>query len=142
MPLRIISKSSDTERKSLIIGIKNEPTTQDVLRYMVASSSARSVNAQYRAMMYPAPLCRKGFRAFPPEIRQMIFRETLPWNGKTPALLKALRGDKVLYQEALHLFFQLNSYNLSCENGWSFGYGTAMKTKTIKTVRSLNVHIT
>jgi hypothetical protein len=89
-------------------------------------------------MMYAAPLCRKGFRAFPPEIRQMIFREAFPWNGKTPALLKALRGDKVLYNEALHLF-QLNSYNLSYKNGWSFGDSAAMKTKTIKTVRSLHI---
>jgi hypothetical protein len=89
-------------------------------------------------MMYAAPLCRKGNRAFPPEIRQMIFREAFPWNRKTPALLKALRGDKVLYNEALHLF-QLNSYNLSYKNGWSFGDSAAMKTKTIKTVRSLHI---
>jgi hypothetical protein len=71
----------------------------------------------------------------------MIFREALPWNGKAPSLLNALRGQKELYEEALHLFFQLNSYSLSWINRWSFGNSATMRTKTIETVRSLKVYI-
>jgi hypothetical protein len=97
MPVQIISKSTELESESLIIGIKNEPTTQAVLRYMAASSKARPANVKYEAG--PAALLwNKGFHALPPELRQIIFRMVLKWNGKTPALLKALRPDQLLYE--------------------------------------------
>ena len=138
--MQIISKSTELESESLIIGIKNEPTTQAVLRYMVASSKARPANVKYEAGP-AAPLWNKGFHALPPELRQMIFRMVLEWNGKTPALLKALRPDQLLYEEALHLFFQINPYNLERKNGWSFEEIAGTKRKTVESVYRLNILI-
>lgn len=49
----------------------------------------------------------------------MIFKLALPkfWNGKTPSLIVALRGQQELYFEALEIYqktdnFQLGSYNV------------------------------
>jgi hypothetical protein len=39
----------------------------------------------------------------PREIRDKIFSEAIEWNGTTPVLIAALRGDPVLYQEALRI---------------------------------------
>jgi hypothetical protein len=39
----------------------------------------------------------------PREIRDKIFYEAIEWDGKTPVLIAALRGDPMLYQEALRI---------------------------------------
>jgi hypothetical protein len=42
----------------------------------------------------------------PPELREAIFKPLLvDWDGKTPNLVKALRPDKQLYNEALAIFY-------------------------------------
>lgn len=47
----------------------------------------------------PIPL-----RQIPVEVRLMIFRDALEsWEGKTPSLITALRGDQKMYQEAIEV---------------------------------------
>ena len=38
-------------------------------------------------------------------------------DGKTPALLLALRGDKALYLQALKMFYQVNEVELRWQEG-------------------------
>jgi hypothetical protein len=40
------------------------------------------------------------------------------WTGKTPALIVALRGDPDLYHEALHVFYNTNTFAFSKRNDW------------------------
>jgi hypothetical protein len=70
-------------------------------------------------------LSARGLHAFPPEIRQMIFEETMHWNGHAPPLLQALRSEVLLgipqiYYEALEVLLKQNAYCLSQRNNWSF----------------------
>jgi len=58
----------------------------------------------------------------PPELREAIFKPLLvDWNGKTPNLIKALRPDRKLYNEALGVFYRHNIFTFHEGNGWSFG---------------------
>lgn len=54
------------------------------------------------------------FYKFPMEVRAVIFYYVLcnSWHGKSPNLLKALRGDRCLYFEALPIFYMHNVYDL------------------------------
>ena len=50
-----------------------------------------------------------ALRRFPTELRDMIFKDCLQIEeGKSPALLIALRGDKELYEEALEVYYKTN----------------------------------
>ncbi|KAF4635129.1 hypothetical protein G7Y89_g2960 [Cudoniella acicularis] len=93
------------------------------------------------ATMTNQPLCGKGFRAFPPEIRLMVFRACLEntFHGKIPELIKALRGDPNLYAEAMTVFYKTNTFSLRKQNDWSFG---DMEDAAIKTIKSLRVDST
>src|ERR1700738_3623560 len=64
----------------------------------------------------PSNLLRK----FPPEIREHIFNFTLDncWEGKTPALLKVLHGDREVYMEAIKVFYRTNTFFSNRYNGW------------------------
>jgi hypothetical protein len=43
------------------------------------------------------------FRKFPPEIREIIFKEAIEWDGKMPGLIVALRGARGTLQiERVH----------------------------------------
>ncbi|TVY89155.1 hypothetical protein LAWI1_G005798 [Lachnellula willkommii] len=55
------------------------------------------------------------------EIDQIFRPLCIEWNGKTPDLIKALRPDKKLYQEALYIFYRNNRFVLHKGNGWTFG---------------------
>lgn len=55
----------------------------------------------------------RNLRNLPPEVRNLIYQAALVWNGKTPALLAALRADPMLYQEAMTVFCQINTFCLS-----------------------------
>jgi hypothetical protein len=64
--------------------------------------------------------CR--LHTLPPELRQEIFKPLLiNWNGKTPNLIKALRPDEKLYNEAWALFCAFNVFTFHTKNGWGFG---------------------
>jgi hypothetical protein len=58
----------------------------------------------------------------PPEILEKIFfPNALGWNGRTLALIVAVRGDKVLYEKTLQLFYKNNTCVLHEANEWSLG---------------------
>jgi hypothetical protein len=62
---------------------------------------------------------RNILRRFPPEIRAEIFKHTLgSWDNKTPALIKALRGDHEVYLEAMKVFYRINEFFSSRRNNW------------------------
>jgi len=71
------------------------------------------------------PLSDKGFYAFPPEIREIIFQHHFAgsggWrerrDGKTPVLIKALHKSK-LQIEAIEAFTQRKAFKLWERNGW------------------------
>ncbi|TGO59993.1 hypothetical protein BCON_0039g00240 [Botryotinia convoluta] len=56
-----------------------------------------------------------GFYKFPLKVRAIIFFYVLcdSWHGKSPNFLKALRGDRRLYFEALPIFYKYNVYEIS-----------------------------
>lgn len=62
-----------------------------------------------------APL---AFERFPLEIVQAIFRDAISWEGKRVALIDAVRGHKVFYEEALKALSSVGvfciSRNISC----------------------------
>jgi hypothetical protein len=84
------------------------------------------------------PLSSAGLRAFPVEIRDMIydFSNVLFWTGKTPALIVALRGDQELYREVLELFYRNNTFTLHGANEWKTG---DMSIAALNTIRTLKV---
>ena len=84
-------------------------------------------------------LSDKGFRAFAPEIREMIFEGALAgtWNGKTPALIQALRGSK-LYLEAIDVFTKTNTFRLHEGNGWSWD---PMPPQSLKHIKALQIDL-
>jgi len=62
---------------------------------------------------YAATKSPLSLRRFPPEIRLMIFCDCIHFqDGKTPAILVALRSDSELYYEALQLFYERNYFTL------------------------------
>jgi hypothetical protein len=89
-------------------------------------------------MIVSKPLSAAGLRAFPPEIREMIFyfSNALVWTGKTPALIVALRADQVLYGEVLELFCKWNTFKLHGPNQWKTG---DMSLSAIETIRALEI---
>jgi hypothetical protein len=56
------------------------------------------------------------FRKFPPEIREIIFKEAIEWDGKMPNLIVALRGDPELYFEAHEVLCKSNVFIMSNRN--------------------------
>lgn len=71
--------------------------------------------------MRSTPLTDEGLRAFPPEIRELIFIAGFAghWQrgGYIPGFLKALRADPELYGEGLNVFIKTNVYRLCDANG-------------------------
>ena len=56
-----------------------------------------------------------------PELRDMIFASSLvQTDGKTPALLIALRPDEELYAQALKVFYQVNELKVRWQGGLSW----------------------
>jgi hypothetical protein len=64
----------------------------------------------------------------------MIFELALSWDGKTPALLAALRGDTALYQEAFQVFRKTNYFSLMHPNRSS----GPMSDKAMQTILRLD----
>jgi hypothetical protein len=66
----------------------------------------------------PSNLLRK----FPPEIREEIFKLTVgDWDDKTPALIKAIRGDREMYLEVMKIFYRINTFCSRRRNSWGKG---------------------
>jgi hypothetical protein len=58
-----------------------------------------------------------------------------PWDGKMPAIIKALRADSELQQEAMSVFAKHQVYVLHVGNSWSFQDMLSTAMLTIKNVR-------
>lgn len=64
-----------------------------------------------------------GIKSLPGELRELIFSFVLsaPWDGKTPALIAALRPEREMYGECIFVFRRhLHTYVLHCKNDWSW----------------------
>lgn len=84
-------------------------------------------------------LTSQGFRAFAPEIRKMIFEECLHYKGETPDLLKALRTDPLLYEEALAIYNKINTVvTLNLANNWDH---TVIEKKKLKHGKILKIEV-
>ncbi|KAE9381214.1 hypothetical protein N431DRAFT_551368 [Stipitochalara longipes BDJ] len=96
----------------------------------------RSQRKKCAEMATPAGKNKNPLYKLPPELRQEIFRPMLiPWNGKTPNLIKALRADQKLYHEALEVFYKQNLFKLHRANGWSFGDMTKEAVLSIEKIK-------
>jgi hypothetical protein len=86
---------------------------------------------------YAATKSPLSLRRFPPEIRHMIFCDCVHFkDGKTPAILVALRGDPELYYEALQLFYERNYFTLK----WStVDLYRTMSVNALKNILHLNI---
>jgi hypothetical protein len=72
----------------------------------------------------------------PVELWEEIFKPLCAdWNGKTPNLIKALRPDKKLYNEALRVFYKYNMFIFHRRNGWSFGDMTKEAVLSLEKVK-------
>jgi len=90
------------------------------------------------------PLCR-----LPPEIRNLIYIHSLSpkdeWQGNlcnTPdrlVILSLLRPVTTLYEEALAVFYNVNSFIL---NGETFPTFKKLNTKAISSIRNLVITVT
>ena len=94
---------------------------------------SKSINSlRSRCEVRPAP----PFNCIPPEVRAMILPLAIAWNGKTPPLLAALRGDSVLYREALAVFRSNCTFRLHNAN-WASR--SAMSQSTIQSIHKLHI---
>lgn len=102
---------------------------------LVSLRSYRILHVLFRIMTSLSPL---GLKAFPREIRDMIydFSNVLSWNGETPALIVALRGDQELYREVLELFYRSNTFTLHRGNEWKT---RDMSNAALRSIRALKV---
>lgn len=67
----------------------------------------------------------------------MILSEELVWAGKKPELLKALRTDPVLHEEAVLMYNKLNvKVTLNPANKWSLD---GLSAETLKHARILQI---
>lgn len=77
-----------------------------------------------------------------PEVRIMIFELTVIWEGKTPNVIKALRGEAVLYEEVLAVLSRNCTFSLSYRNNWmEEKWSPYMSVKAIQSVRKLDVEL-
>lgn len=77
----------------------------------------------------------------PPEMRLKIFKLVLSdqWEGKVPALIKALRPVNKLYQEAITMFFTRSKrFRLHQGNDWKFGN---MSDKVLSSIGRISIYL-
>ncbi|KAH7417398.1 hypothetical protein BKA64DRAFT_702167 [Cadophora sp. MPI-SDFR-AT-0126] len=73
----------------------------------------------------------------PPELRLVLFQPLCAnWDGKVPEIIKALRGDRKLYHEALEEFYRSNTFVFHRGNGWSLA---DMKIAAVKSIRRARI---
>lgn len=76
------------------------------------------------------------FNSIPAEIRNLIFSNAIEWNGKTPNVVAAVRGDPVLYAEALGVLHRQSTFKLHAANRLS---RSVMSPKAYQSVRKLEI---
>lgn len=101
-----------------------------------------ALNCNYEPLAFERKKEEKSLREFPAEVRLKIFNYYFntsdgKWNGKTPALICALRGNQIFYTEIMEVFYKSDQeYCLSNRNGWSFG---SMSDRALESIRNLCV---
>ncbi|KAH7364111.1 hypothetical protein BKA65DRAFT_129843 [Rhexocercosporidium sp. MPI-PUGE-AT-0058] len=98
------------------------------------------MDAQASTLQLPtkATTMRNLLYTIPPELRLMILKPLCTtWDGQIPNAIKALRGDWLLYHEALEEFYRSNVYVFHKGNRWSFGDMTKEAVKSIRRARIL-----
>lgn len=138
----VVHESENSKSSRFCIMLQIQSTTQTLLKPLLlpptplALSTRRPLSTPQvlsrhfpsTSQNLPTPLSDQGFRAFPPEIRDEIYHFSLEdtWGyifnkeNKIPSLLKALRADQELYEEALAVFYKTNTFVLRQANQWSF----------------------
>jgi hypothetical protein len=108
-----------------------------LFRRLRISSRRRRARSEPQLPVPTGPKNPLTFSFFPPELREQIFIRCLEWNGKTPALVVAARGDKQLYEEIIEIFYRTeNTFVLHRANRWSFGN---MSQRALLSVRKLKI---
>ena len=80
----------------------------------------------------PAP----SFHRIPPEVRLMILSKAIKWDGKIPNVVAALRGDRVLYREAIGVLRESCTFTLHHANHLS---RRAMSPAAFRSIRKLEI---
>ena len=76
------------------------------------------------------------FNRIPPEIRDKTFSEAMEWNGKISVLIAALRGDPVLYHEALRILSKKGGFEFHSGNTQTRNMALPSSFKGMERVRS------
>lgn len=76
------------------------------------------------------------FNRIPPEIRVMIMSKVINWRGKIPVLIAALRGDPVLYREALGVLHRNYTFKLHL---WNESTRKQMSRAAFQSIEKLEV---
>lgn len=89
--------------------------------YLVRNNS-HSGSSRSMALASSVSLSASTLYILPPELRQAIFGYSLFRDGgQNPPLLEALRCDPELYNEAVEVFNDINTFTLTRDKGWSAG---------------------
>lgn len=98
-----------------------------------------------RAKCIPDPISTispnkgEGLYMIPWELRQMIFKLCLEYNGESPSLLEALRPESSLHDEAVKIYNKINTkIILNKSNDWSTD---AIAEETLKCGKILVVEL-
>lgn len=125
--------------------VRRVPLTTLTLKFdqMKVTLRKQPLMLRFKIPRSSTPLWDRRLRAFPPEIRNMIFKETLrnTWDGRTPDFIKALRSsrqDQDMYYDAMREFYKTNCYTLCQRNGWCFA---DMEVSAIRTIQILGINI-
>jgi hypothetical protein len=70
--------------------------------------------------MSHSQLDSSGLKALPPGFEK-IYESACVFGGKMPNLIRALRPDRELYEEAMHVSVQSDIFHLRKEKRWSIG---------------------
>jgi DNA repair exonuclease SbcCD nuclease subunit len=92
------------------VKLKHSIIQHCVLHYCVLEFCTASNSVLKHCQVIKSPL---ALRRFAPEIRMLIFDYVIEGHGKTPKLVKALRGDQVMYREALEVLYKKSPIPLS-----------------------------
>ena len=97
-------------------------------------------NTRTQRPKFKIPSRPQSLHRLPAEILEMILEMCdFEWNGRSPALIRALRQDPKLHAEAMIIFLkQGHMFSLNRRNGWSFH---EMPVELILTIKKIKIEI-
>jgi uncharacterized protein YjbI with pentapeptide repeats len=132
-----VTKSADVRHSSVVQStistseLSNCDVQQASATKSVFNESNVAASSTIGCSFTSSPL---ALRKFAPEIRDIIFRHVIEWNGKMPALIIALRGDHKLYHEALEILYSTCTFIRSERNNITI---TQMSQPAVESIRKL-----